>query len=121
MLQGEHSAIILTLIKLPFVINIFILSIFEWPLKTGFTVHNGHDCPKLTLKHLCPWQMNIYIVFKAKKLSIKHIFLAKISQISLRLYCTNMQPWSQFYTELYYDTHQDNSAEYEIICYKQDE
>ena len=24
--------------KLPFVINIFVLSIFEWPLKTGFTV-----------------------------------------------------------------------------------
>ena len=39
MLQGEHSAILSTFIKLPFVINIFVLSIFEWPLKTGFTVH----------------------------------------------------------------------------------
>ena len=38
MLQGEHSAILSTLIKLSFVIKIFILSIFEWPLKTGFTV-----------------------------------------------------------------------------------
>ena len=38
MLQGEHSAIILTFIKLPFVIKIFILSIFEWPFYTGFTV-----------------------------------------------------------------------------------
>ena len=28
----------LTVIKLPVVIKIFILSIFEWPLKTGFTV-----------------------------------------------------------------------------------
>ena len=28
MLQGEHSAILLTLIKLPFVIKIFVLSIF---------------------------------------------------------------------------------------------
>ena len=37
MLQGEHSAIFSTFIKLPFVINIFVLSIFEWPLKTGFT------------------------------------------------------------------------------------
>ena len=35
---GEHSAILLTFIKLPFVIKIFVLSIFEWPLKTGFTV-----------------------------------------------------------------------------------
>ena len=38
MLQREHSAIFLTFIKLPFVIKIFVLSIFEWLLKTGFTV-----------------------------------------------------------------------------------
>ena len=38
MLQEEHSAILMTFIKLPFVINIFILSIFEWPFKKGFTV-----------------------------------------------------------------------------------
>ena len=38
MLQGEHSAILSTISKLPFVIKIFVLSIFEWPLKTGFTV-----------------------------------------------------------------------------------
>ena len=38
MLQGEHSAILSTFIKLPFVIKTFVLSIFEWPLKTGFTV-----------------------------------------------------------------------------------
>ena len=30
--------ILLTFIKLPFVIKSFALSIFEWPLKTGFTV-----------------------------------------------------------------------------------
>ena len=34
----EHSAILLTFIKLPFVFKTFVLSIFEWPLKTGFTV-----------------------------------------------------------------------------------
>ena len=38
MLQGEHSAILLTFIKLPFVFKIIVLSIFEWSLKTGFTV-----------------------------------------------------------------------------------
>ena len=38
MLPLEHSEILLTFIKLPFVIKIFVLSIFEWPLKTGFTV-----------------------------------------------------------------------------------
>ena len=31
MLQGEHSAILLICIKLPFVIKIFVLPIFEWP------------------------------------------------------------------------------------------
>ena len=34
----ELSAILLTFIKLPFVIKNFILSIFEWPFYTGFTV-----------------------------------------------------------------------------------
>ena len=35
----QHSAILSTfIIKLPFVIKIFVLSIFEWPLKAGFTV-----------------------------------------------------------------------------------
>ena len=39
MFQREHSAILLTFnIKLPFAIKTFILSCFEWPLKTGFTV-----------------------------------------------------------------------------------
>ena len=38
MLQGEHSAILLTFINLPFAIKTFVMSIFEWPLKTGFTV-----------------------------------------------------------------------------------
>ena len=38
MLQWEHSALLSTFIKLPFVIKIFVLSIFEWPLKTVLTV-----------------------------------------------------------------------------------
>ena len=45
MLQGEHSAILLTFIKLPFVIIIFVLSIFEWQLKTGFTVSSNFSGP----------------------------------------------------------------------------
>ena len=36
----EHSALLLTFIKLPFVIKIFVLSIFEWPFYTGFTVYS---------------------------------------------------------------------------------
>ena len=37
---GEHSAILSTFIKLPFVFNTFALSIFEWPFYVGFTVTN---------------------------------------------------------------------------------
>ena len=39
MLQGEHSAILLTFIKLLFVSKIFVLFIFEWLFYTGFTVY----------------------------------------------------------------------------------
>ena len=38
MLQREHSAILSTFITLSFVNKIFVLSIFEWQLKTGFTI-----------------------------------------------------------------------------------
>ena len=34
--QREHSAILSSFIKLPFVFKVFVLFIFEWPLKTGF-------------------------------------------------------------------------------------
>ena len=37
-IQGEHSAILSTFIKLPYAIKIFVLSIFEWLFYTGFTV-----------------------------------------------------------------------------------
>ena len=36
--SSEHSAILLTFIKLPFVIKMLVLSIFEGPFYTGFTV-----------------------------------------------------------------------------------
>ena len=35
--KKEHSAILSTFIKLPFSIKTFVLSIFKWPLKTGFS------------------------------------------------------------------------------------
>ena len=38
MLPLEHSAILSTFIKLPVVIKTFVLSVFEWPFYTGFTV-----------------------------------------------------------------------------------
>ena len=37
--KREHSAILSTSIKLSSAFKAFISPIFEWPLKTGFTVH----------------------------------------------------------------------------------
>ena len=52
MLQGEHSEILSTFIKLPFVIKIFILSIFEWPFYTGFTVPNTCELAYIIIYHM---------------------------------------------------------------------
>ena len=38
-IEGEHSAILSSVIKLPFVIRIYILSIFEWPFYTDLTAY----------------------------------------------------------------------------------
>ena len=43
MLQGEHSAILSTFIKLPIGIKTLVLSIFERSLKAGFTVFQRND------------------------------------------------------------------------------
>ena len=36
--ECSNSAILSTFIKLPFIIQIIVLSIFKWPFYTGFTV-----------------------------------------------------------------------------------
>ena len=40
----EYSAVLLTCIKIPHGFQTFVLSIFEWPLKTGFTVCKELNC-----------------------------------------------------------------------------
>ena len=66
MLPREHSAILSTFIKLPFVIKIFVLFIFEWPFYTGFTVFDS----QLLLQNLkemfkgnmqIGWQINMNV------------------------------------------------------------
>ena len=50
----EHSAVLLSCIRLPHGFKTFVLSIFEWLLKTGFTVpslENGVDTDFFT--HMC--------------------------------------------------------------------
>ena len=60
MLQKEHSAILLPFLKLPVVIKTFVLSIFEWPFYTGFTVLalvgkelKMHEQPSSKTEHVC--------------------------------------------------------------------
>ena len=36
---SQHSAILSTFIKIPFVIKIYVLFMFEWPLKTSLTAY----------------------------------------------------------------------------------
>ena len=49
MLQGEHFAILPTFIKLPFVIKIFVLSTFEWPILHRFYCSLRYLMPFLIL------------------------------------------------------------------------
>ena len=66
MLQGEHSTILLTFIKLPFVIKIFDLSIFKWPFYTGFTVVLLSTGAPRFYNFLCLTQLSmINVSFKA--------------------------------------------------------
>ena len=56
MLQREHSALLSAFIKLLFIFKTFVLSIFEWPLKTGFTCFFEQD-----------HQILVYITFSNNK------------------------------------------------------
>ena len=76
MLQGEHSAILSTFIKLPFVIKIFVLSIFEWPFYTGFTVILSHTMSQKDLKYrqnLANFVFCLYIDLRAGNLTSLHM------------------------------------------------
>ena len=44
MLQEEHSAILSTFIKLPFVIKIFVLYTFEWPFTQVYCNIYDENC-----------------------------------------------------------------------------
>ena len=70
MLQWEHSAILLTCIELPHGFKTFVLSIFEWPLKTGFTVKTYMFIDKTCLL----FKILSVVFFKKPKLIDKYIF-----------------------------------------------
>ena len=67
MLQREHSAMFTVFIKLPCVFRIFVLSIFEWQLKTGLRPFLGGTS---FVDHLC------YLCILLVMLS--HLFIAAL-------------------------------------------
>ena len=52
MLQVEHSGILFTFIKLPFVIKIFILSIFEWPFYIGMHENTKNNISSMNMTEM---------------------------------------------------------------------
>ena len=67
MLQREHSAILLTFIKLTFSIKTFVLSIFKWLLKTGFTVIQQSQEKSKVGSVRFPGHIRLYWVFLSRK------------------------------------------------------
>ena len=70
MLKGERSATLSTFIMLPSAIKIFVVSIFEWPLKTGFTVLNYGTSSKII--HQC-LQCSVFEVRLNKKIQVVQV------------------------------------------------
>ena len=63
MLQGEHSAILLTFIKLPFVIKIIVLSIFESGRFTQVLLYLQHITASLLfLSENIPFDMQMFFL-----------------------------------------------------------
>ena len=77
MLQGEHSAILSIFIKLLSVIKIFVLSRFERPLKTGFTVCEIKDTKKSD-QHLTAHQTLIPISYACIECSGKSVLTHRL-------------------------------------------
>ena len=60
MLQGEHFAILSTFVKLQFVIKIFVLSIFEWPFYTSFTVFAYKNLERTIFEDVVCYKVTCY-------------------------------------------------------------
>ena len=108
MLQGEHSAILLTFIKLPFVNKIFVLSIFVWLFYTGFTVSQMFvffhyvisyymyygRCPEISNIFLFLFSNNMFIIrAKIHKMLVKIPNREDPDQTDLGLCCLSRPLW----------------------------
>ena len=82
MLQGEHSAILSTFIKLPIVIKIFVLSIFEWPF-WRFTQVILYSWYVTLISSIIPGVKSFSLIILARRSSSRN----KSSTISLLCLC----------------------------------
>ena len=63
-----------TFIKLPFIFNVFDLSFFEWPLKTGFTVYGCSDYNSKISISIYLWPKRLSTgMFKAMMLNCSYL------------------------------------------------
>ena len=95
MLQREHSAILSTFIKLLFVIKIFVLSIFEWPLKTGFTVSSTLIIQYRLFKNKCHFfkRLDIYGASLSTMANVcwEKVQILKLSYPSVKIFVLGAQ------------------------------
>ena len=82
MLHVEHSSILLTFVKLLIAIKIFVLSIFEWPFYTGFTVYSI-----LPNKSMC-----FYSLASGSELKVNYYWTKLFSDIISLLGCNSDSP-----------------------------
>ena len=76
---GEHSAILSTFIKLPFIFKPFVLPIFEWPLNTGFTVVPDQHAFKMPADlDLYSYQNRIVFIFSLVRFSFVYRILSHL-------------------------------------------
>ena len=75
-----HSAILLTFIKLPFVIKKFVFSLFEWLFYTGFTVFQSYLDSLLDIK-LTIFKAAQSVTFDLLFLEIKFLFFKNTVKI----------------------------------------
>ena len=75
----EHSEVLLAFITIPHGFQAFVLSIFDWPLKTGFTVHlfwkESHRTHFVSVKISTKFlqQVSFCLLFFATWLDMNHL------------------------------------------------
>ena len=69
-----HSAILLTFIKLPFDVKVFVLTILKWPFYTGFTVNVFKSLQKWS-RQSNPTTLNTYTHYLIAEYNCPHLFI----------------------------------------------